>query len=161
MRIATEGWFRGGWRIARLVVDGRGRMTAAFAGTCRFEPDGEGLLCEEIGVLRHDGKRYRSGRVTLWRFSRGGAVEVRFADGRPFHAFTLGRPEAVHLCGPDHYEVAYTFGEDRFLSRWVVSGPTKDYVMTTRYRRLESWATETPPPRVRGNRSARVDRAMG
>lgn len=134
MRIATEGWFRGVWRMARLVVEG-GRVSAAFAGRCRFEPDGEGLVCEERGVLRHDGGRYRSGRVTLWRFPGAGRVEVRFADGRPFHAFAADRPEAVHLCGADRYAVAYAFEGDRFLSRWVASGPGKDYVMTTRYSR--------------------------
>lgn len=136
MGIATEGWFRGLWRIARLVVDGCGEVTAAFAGTCRFEPDSEGLICRESGVLRHNGSRFRSGRATLWRFPAAGQVEVRFADGRPFHAFTADRPEAVHLCGRDRYAVAYAFDEDRFISRWAVDGPAKNYVMTTRYRRL-------------------------
>lgn len=135
MRIATEGWFRGCWRVARLVVDGRGRRTAAFAGTCRFDPDGAGLVCEEAGILRHGGGRHRSGRVTLWRFPGAGRVEVLFADGRPFHAFTHEQPEAEHLCGRDRYAVRYDFGADRFLSRWVVRGPAKDYAMTTRYRR--------------------------
>ena len=136
MGIATEGWFRGAWRIARVVTDPQGRRTAAFAGTCRFEPDGEGLVCEESGVLRHDGGRYHSGRTTLWRFPGAGRIEVRFADGRPFHVFTPSQPEAEHLCGADRYAVTYSFGEASWISRWRVRGPAKNYIMTTRYRRL-------------------------
>ena len=121
--------------MARLVTDARGRVTAAFAGTCLFEPDGAGLRAEESGILRHDGRRFRSGRVTLWRFSDGGRVEVRFADERPFHAFTLEEPEAEHPCGSDRYAVRYDFAAESFLSRWIVRGPAKDYAMITRYRR--------------------------
>ncbi|HUF87626.1 MAG TPA: DUF6314 family protein [Thermohalobaculum sp.] len=135
MRIATEAWFRGRWRMARLVAGPGGEVTAAFAGTCRFAPDGEGLVCEESGILRHRSGRYRAGRVTLWRFAGAGRVEVRFADGRPFHAFSAERPETEHRCGADRYRVAYAFDADRWLSRWLVCGPAKDFVMTTRYRR--------------------------
>lgn len=133
--MASEGWFQGLWRVARLVRDARGTPSAAFAGTCRFELDGEGLTCREAGTLRHAGGRFAAERTTLWRFPGGARVEVRFADGRPFHAFSVERPEAVHLCGADRYEVAYSFDADRWLSRWVVRGPRKHYEMTTRYRR--------------------------
>lgn len=117
-------------------MDRHGRMTAAFAGTCRFEPDDEGLACHESGVLRHDGHRYRSGRTTLWRFPGSGRIEVRFADGRAFHDFTLVEPEAEHICGRDRYAVAYSFEDKSWFTRWSVRGPAKDYVMATRYRRL-------------------------
>lgn len=133
--MASEGWFRGRWRVARLVRDARGTPSAAFAGTCHFEPDGTGLICRETGVLRHAGGRFPAERVTLWRFPGGARVEVRFADGRPFHAFRPESPQALHLCGADRYEVAYSFAPDRWLSRWVVRGPRKHYQMTTRYRR--------------------------
>lgn len=135
MRIATEAWFRGLWRVARLIRDPAGAVSAAFAGSCRFEPDGEGLSCRESGVLRLAGGRYRAARATLWRFPGAGRVAVLFEDGRPFHEFGADRPEGVHLCGADRYFVTYRFGADSWLSRWVVSGPAKDYVMTTRYRR--------------------------
>lgn len=134
-RMATEAWFEGLWRVARIVTGADGRVTAAFAGSCRFAPDGAGLTCRETGVLRHAGERFPAERVTLWRFPAPGRVEVRFADGRPFHAFTAECPEAEHLCGPDRYAVSYAFGRDRWLSRWVVRGPAKAYMMTTRYRR--------------------------
>jgi len=61
---------------------------------------------------------------------------VRYKDGRPFHDFLADRPEATHVCGEDRYRVSYDFAADTWLSRWQVSGPAKDYVMTTRYRRL-------------------------
>lgn len=134
MRIASEAWFRGRWRMARVIADRRGAR-ATFAGTCRFAPDGAGLVCEERGVLRQGGGRYRAGRVTLWRFPGDGRICVLFADARPFHAFHESRPQALHLCGADRYAVSYAFEAHRWLSRWVVRGPAKDYVMTTRYRR--------------------------
>ena len=135
MAIATERWFRGMWRMARLVTAPDGRLLAAFAGSCRFEPDGAGLVCRESGVLRQGGRRYPAHRVTLWRFPAPGRVEVLFEDGRPFHAFAVDRPAAAHRCGNDRYEVAYDFGEATWFARWVVSGPAKAYVMTTRCRR--------------------------
>lgn len=135
MTIATEAWFRGPWRVARIVADPAGRVTGSFAGTCRFTPDGEGLTCHEDGTLRHAGGRYPAGRTTLWRFPGAGRIEVLFADGRPFHGFSVKDPAAVHLCGPDRYAVSYEFHDRCWLSRWLVRGPEKDYLMTTRYRR--------------------------
>lgn len=142
MAIATEGWFRGLWRMARIVTAPDGTWLAAFAGWSRFEPDDIGLVCRETGVLRRDGRRYRADRVTLWRFPGAGRVEVRFADGRPFHAFAVDAPEAVHRCGDDRYEVSYEFGAGAWFSRWRVLGPAKDYVMRTRHRRAGAGGME-------------------
>jgi hypothetical protein len=64
--------------------------------------------------------------------------EVRFDDGRPFHALDLssGVCSAVHPCGEDHYEGEYRIlGEDAFEVRWQVRGPRKDQWILSRYRR--------------------------
>jgi hypothetical protein len=73
------------------------------------------------------------------------ATEAWFR-GHPFHDFRADRPEATHLCGEDRYRVSYEFGEDTWLSRWGVKGPAKDYVMTTRYRRLSEQTVPTDTP---------------
>ncbi|MDT8344243.1 MAG: DUF6314 family protein [Thermohalobaculum sp.] len=94
------------------------------------------LTCTESGVLRFDGQDFAAGRVTIWHFEPGDAVRVMHDDGRAFHAFSPGRPQTVHLCGDDRYEVAYAFASDDWHSHWRVSGPAKDYEMTTRYVRI-------------------------
>ena len=75
-------------------------------------------------------------RVYLWRDAEPGAVAVTFDDGRPFHQFDLTGGEARHACPPDTYRVRYDFSEwPVWTARWRVTGPRKDYLMTSRYRR--------------------------
>ncbi|MFQ5564896.1 MAG: DUF6314 family protein [Paracoccaceae bacterium] len=136
MTIATEAWFRGPWQMVRIIENVAEGVIGEFWGECAFTPDGAGLTCREQGVLRFRGADYHSSRVSLWRFPGQGRIEVRYEDGRPFHDFPEERPEATHLCGDDRYRVSYDFGAGTWLSRWEVKGPAKDYVMTTRYRRL-------------------------
>jgi hypothetical protein len=93
----------------------------------------------------------------------GEGWEVTFEDGRPFHpwpdpetverhrsaagasgdACTEGRARTsgtdfVHVCTPDLYRgvLVEPVGTDEWTLRWDVTGPRKDYVMTTRYTRL-------------------------
>jgi hypothetical protein len=140
MTIATEAWFHGHWQMVRIIENVTEGVIGEFWGECSFVPDGQGLTCDEQGVLRFRGADYHSGRITLWRFPQPGHIEVRYEDGRPFHDFDVDDPEATHLCGDDHYRVSYDFGPagvgDTWISRWEVLGPRKDYVMTTRYRRV-------------------------
>lgn len=113
-----------------------GAGAAAREGQDRFGAAASLLRCSESGVLRYQGHDYAAGRVTFWRFDPGGAIEVIYEDGRPFHRFSPGRPEATHLCGADTYDVDYAFGPDCWWSRWRVVGPNKDYWMTTRFTRI-------------------------
>jgi len=149
MTIATQGWFRGRWQMVRIIENIPEGVIGEFWGECRFEPDGEGLTCRETGVLRFRGADYDAGRVSLWRFPEPGHIEVRYEDGRPFHDFMADMPEAVHLCGDDRYRVSYDFGENTWLSRWEVQGPTKDYAMVTRYRRGGAAWSRLPDHRPR------------
>ncbi|HUS55673.1 MAG TPA: DUF6314 family protein [Thermohalobaculum sp.] len=140
MTIATEGWFRGQWQMVRIIENVPEGVIGEFWGECSFAPDGDGLTCDEKGVLRFRGADFHSGRVSLWRFPGQGRIEVHYEDGRPFHDFVADKPEATHLCGDDYYRVSYDFGpegdRDSWVSRWQVVGPRKDYVMATRYRRI-------------------------
>ena len=135
MQVATGPFLTGVWRMARRVTDPEGRRIATVRGRAEFAPDGAGLTCRERGMLRLDGHTGLAERVTLWRFGADGRVTVCHADGSPFHDFDAGMPEAVHLCGADRYVVSYRFGRDRWCSRWRVTGPAKDQVIVTRYRR--------------------------
>lgn len=148
--------FAGDWVIARQVEDRLAGQQAVFEGLARLTPDGAGLHWHETGLLRLPGQPpVRAERRYLWRAAAGthGGIEVLFEDGRPFHAFVPGRQESArHDCAPDLYQVRYDFaGWPRWQAVWQVTGPRKDYVMTSRYARPEvsgaSGASSGPPPR--------------
>ncbi|QDL91840.1 trigger factor [Paroceanicella profunda] len=131
--------FLGHWQVDRHVHDLDAARTGRFEGRASFSPVPGGLLYEEMGTLRLGGLAMRAARRYLYRFPEGGEVRVYFDDGRFFHAFDPGaaRAEALHLCPPDRYEVAYLFGPDPhdWRSEWRVEGPRKDYRLVTRYTR--------------------------
>jgi len=145
MQPGTQSFFEGAWQMLRIIENVSEGVIGEFWGECTFEPaEGGGLRCRESGVLRFRGHDYQASRVSLWLFPGDGHIEVRYEDGRPFHDFVVDDPEAVHLCGDDRYAVSYAFGDDSWISRWTISGPDKDYMMTTRYRRAD--ATRPVPP---------------
>lgn len=133
---ARPEFFAGTWQMVRIIENVSEGVIGEFWGEARFTPDGAGLTCRETGVLRFRGADYHAERASLWRFDANGRIEVRYEDGRPFHEFAFDEPEAVHDCGEDRYRVSYDFeSPTAWLSRWEVTGPAKDYMMTTRYRR--------------------------
>lgn len=128
--------FAGTWRLARSIDDRLLGRPGRFDGTARLSPEGEGLRYREEGTLRLGaGPALAATRDYLW-LPADGAIEVRFADGRPFHRFTpRGRgPGTDHACGRDLYRVAYDLTDwPSWETAWTVTGPAKDYVMATRY----------------------------
>lgn len=84
---------------------------------------------------------------TLYVVRTAGPVpdwEVRFADGRVFHPWSVGA-EVDHPCAPDHYRGRIDVdgsGErrragplDRWTVTWTAHGPHKDYTMVTVHTR--------------------------
>ena len=132
MRLAD---FAGTWQIDRRIEDRRG-PEGRLEGAARLTPDAEGLVYEETGLLRlGDGAPFAASRRYLWREGPEG-IELRFADGRFFHRFRPDAPEAEHPCGADLYRVRYDFAAwPEWRSEWRVTGPRKEYRMTTCYRR--------------------------
>ena len=107
-------------------------------GQAVFADRSWGLHYEETGTLIMDGQPpMQASRRYRWVFSDG-RVDVFFEDGRPFHHFgsDLDGTTARHLCGDDDYRVNYDFaGWPLWSARWRVTGPRKDYLMTTEYAR--------------------------
>ncbi|MEU1256789.1 DUF6314 family protein [Streptomyces chartreusis] len=141
-------YLAGVWRAERSVRDLASGDEGEFSGTTVFEPveDGEpprglpqGLLHRESGTFVWRGVP-RPAERTL-RFLPGsspGTVDVRFADGRPFHDLDLssGRHVADHPCSADLYRGEFTVRDaDHWRSVWRVHGPAKDLVLTTHYTR--------------------------
>jgi hypothetical protein len=129
-------WLRGAWAVVRVINAGAGR----FEGRACFTPDPgtpATTVWHEHGRLRlgaHDGPAQRTLRIE----PAGGAWQVRFADGRPFHPLdlTAGHCDVTHLCGPDVYRGRYEI-EDRcrFTVTWRITGPRKDDVIASVYER--------------------------
>ncbi|KQI69713.1 hypothetical protein AN189_04835 [Loktanella sp. 3ANDIMAR09] len=131
--------FAGTWQIARQIDDRHAGQRDTFAGHAVLTPDGaDGLRYHETGVLRlGDGQGFRAERVYLWTFGADG-IAVRFSDGREFHTFAPDGMAAGtdHPCGADYYRVTYDFTRwPAWQSVWNVTGPAKNYTMTSAYRR--------------------------
>ncbi len=129
-------YLAGRWKVERTLSAGAER--GSFTGVAEFVRDGAGLVWEEHGRLRwqrYEGPARR--RLTLERDGDEG-WEVRFADGRLFHALDLagGASRAFHPCGEDRYEGEYRIlDQGAFEVRWRVRGPRKDQEIVSTYRR--------------------------
>jgi hypothetical protein len=131
--------FAGDWEIDREIEDAHAGRRGRFAGRATFTPSPDGLRYREEGRLSLDGApEMAATRDYLWRDAGAGAVEVLFADGRPFHRFLLDEPDpaAEHACAADTYRVRYDFRHwPRWRAEWRVTGPRKDYRLLSRFRR--------------------------
>ena len=131
----------GSWSFDR-VIEGQ----ATMQGRATFAPLGEErLVYREQGTLRlPNGTELQAEREYVFGKSEGG-FDVFFKEEplRLFHRISLhGADElagdASHLCNLDTYRSSYSFRPDgQFTIRHVVSGPRKDYTMTTVYTRIE------------------------
>lgn len=128
--------FAGRWQLSRRIDDRRAGQAGRLVGEARFEPGQGGLILTETGRLRYgDGPPMQAERRYLWRDEAGG-IAVFFDDGRPFHWFAHDTPQASHNCPPDLYHVRYDFSAwPDWGAIWQVTGPRKDYVMTSHYSR--------------------------
>jgi Family of unknown function (DUF6314) len=142
----TARFLLGEWNVVREVRDHRSGKTGAFRGTALLAPEpgddaGIALSYRELGELTFGGHHGPASRSLSYRERPDGAAEVRFADGRPFYQLDLraGHCRAEHLCGADRYLVSVrVLSHDSFTEMWRVTGPAKDYEMTTTYVRTGS-----------------------
>ena len=142
----TARFLLGEWDVLREVRDYRSGQTGAFRGTARLVPEpgnsaGIVLSYREHGELTFASHRGPASRSLSYRERPDGTADVRFADGRPFYQLDLraGHCRAEHQCGADRY-VAFlrVLSGDSFTETWRVTGPAKDYEMTTTFVRTGS-----------------------
>ncbi|MBD0423971.1 hypothetical protein H0H10_33235 [Streptomyces sp. TRM S81-3] len=144
-------YLAGRWRTERSVRDLASGDEGRFEGTTVFEASaGGGLLSRESGAFTWHGVT-RPAERTL-RFEPGAtpaAADVRFADGRPFHALDLssGHHVADHPCAADLYRGEFTVRDrDHWRTVWRVRGPAKDLLLTTDLTREPQSPPRTVPP---------------
>ena len=126
--------FAGDWVIDRTIVHADG-SEARFTGEAAFQENGSGGLdYTEDGVLTlPNGQAMRATRAYRWEAD----LSVHFDDERPFHQVPASGGTAIHLCAPDTYRVTYDFQNwPSWKAVWEVTGPKKDYRMTSTYTRL-------------------------
>jgi hypothetical protein len=142
--INTLDFLAGQWRAEREITDFRSGTRGVFTGTASFtrldDPADPGALTyQEHGQLTFGGHRGPASRCLLYVPAVDGAVAVRFADGRDFYRLDLrsGCCEAEHPCRGDQYAaIVRVLGPHVFTEQWRVTGPGKDYVMTTTLSRI-------------------------
>lgn len=130
----------GTWSVERQLLDRATGTCGTFSGVVRFSPtDDGGLAFHEEGTLRWPTFTGPASRdYTLKPGGQPDALDVFFADGRPFHrmSFSPVASQDNHWCDPDTYRVSYTFeGPDMFGYTWDVTGPHKDLLLTSRLQR--------------------------
>ncbi|WP_255770401.1 DUF6314 family protein [Pseudarthrobacter sulfonivorans] len=133
----------GQWSVERHLLDRATGTRGTFSGVVHFVSTHDGgLTLREEGTMRWPTFTGPASREYLVRDAdRPDALDVLFADGRPFHRMSF-TPEANldrHWCDPDTYRVAYRYrGPDAFGYTWDVSGPNKDLLLTSELQRLSS-----------------------
>ncbi|HJW00066.1 MAG TPA: DUF6314 family protein [Arthrobacter sp.] len=131
----------GHWTVERQLLDRAAGTRGTFAGVVHFSPtDDGGLGFREEGTMRWPTFTGPATREYLLKpAGQPDALDVFFADGRPFHRMSF-TPEASndnHWCDPDTYRVAYAMeGPDRFSYTWDVTGPRKDLLLASALQRV-------------------------
>jgi hypothetical protein len=139
----TIGYLAGEWNVVREIADHQSGQSGEFRGRASFRPAaansrGSVLDFVEEGELRFGAHRGPASRSLRYRGRADGTADVYFADGRAFYRLDLrtGSCRALHPCRSDRYVVTVTWLDaDSFTEIWRVTGPAKDYDMTTVYTR--------------------------
>ena len=127
----------GTWHFERDIVDRLSGSTKQVFGETTISDAGDGRMrWYESGTLR-DGDLELPVFRTLFIAKRGLEWAVTFEDGREFHDWAPGE-EVEHLCGADTYrgriDVTAVDGS-AWAVVWTVTGPSKNYTMTTHLTR--------------------------
>lgn len=130
--------FSGAWRLTRRIRDRRAGEIGRLEGVALFVPEADGLRYDERGEMRFGSYRGEVAQSYLFALMDDAVAEVHYADGRFFHRLDLssGIADVTHECGADLYRGRYrVLGADCWALSWQVTGPRKDYLMSTRYER--------------------------
>lgn len=150
----------GTWKLQR-EISGQGKVS----GEARFTPQGpDALHYEENGKLyMDDGRTFNVSRQYIYRLEDGASSSVDsvsddgnnkricvyfvggVSDGKLYHEIEVEglvgtdavvRGRGKHLCVQDWYATTYEFGRSEFKTVCGVTGPEKDYVITSHYAKL-------------------------
>jgi uncharacterized protein DUF6314 len=139
----TLHFLTGHWNVVREISDRHAQRSGRFTGTASFTPAAGAVQYAEAGELEYGDHRGPASRSLIYEGRDDGTADVFFADGRAFFRLDLRRDrcEADHPCRADLYRVTVErTGPDSFTETWQVTGPDKDYQLTTFYERISGGA---------------------
>lgn len=120
----------GNWKISRKITQANGEQIEA-EGNASFTKMSDGLKYTDNIKLASNIDSFQEYFYKL----EDRKLRVNFVDGSLF--YELGSDGYTsHRCKEDIYNVEYIFYPDSFSLTYFVSGPEKDYNMTTKYKRL-------------------------
>lgn len=121
----------GDWSFVRTVEDRLGGEVLRVDGALSLVEEGlSRIRWHERGVMRRETGDLEVFRVLFLVEGEAGWL-VTFEDGRPFHPWRVGE-WVEHPCAADLYRgLVKADGSELWSVTWQVSGPRKDYVMTT------------------------------
>ena len=125
----------GTWRLARVIDDRLAGAESRVVGQLELTEVEPGWIRWEESGRWHQPAGDVDVRRGLWleRVVDDGWW-VRFEDGTAFHPWAPGEP-VTHPCSPDTYVGLVTGTGEQWVVRWDVTGPRKDYTMTTELTR--------------------------
>lgn len=125
----------GSWALDRTIDDRHGAETSTVRGDTRLTHEADGRVrWSESGTLNR-GELAIPVTRTLFVEKRGDGWFVTFDDGRDFHPWAPGT-EVVHPCAADTYVGHVDLVDlDTWTVQWQVTGPAKDYTMSSRLTR--------------------------
>ena len=128
----------GAWTLMRTIDDRHAGEQATVDGSTELVQQDDGRIrWSERGTLHRAAGDIPVSRV-LFVEPRDDGWWVTFDDGRDFHPWAPG-DEVVHPCAPDTYVGRIDVGgPDRWTIQWQVSGPAKDYTMSSTLTRHAS-----------------------
>jgi len=120
----------GAWTLARTIEDRRLEEDSTVHGVLELDEKRPGLIrWQERATWRRTGGDVAVSRGLLLARTDDGWW-VRFEDGADFHPWAPGKP-VLHDCAPDTYRGEVSGTPERWTVTWEVTGPGKDYTMTT------------------------------
>ncbi len=134
-----RGFLRGRWRLERRILDRHARSCGFLSGEAEYQDHDQDLDYREAGTLSFGGGQFAVSRSYRYRFSETQAAEVRFEHGGLFHELDLSQGPwlVTHHCGGDLYRGRFrVLAADSWVVAWRATGPRKDQVLKSRYRRL-------------------------
>ncbi|MBC7633475.1 DUF6314 family protein [Aeromicrobium sp.] len=126
----------GTWELARVIDDHLADEVSRVEGSTGLTVEDDGRIrWVENGTLSRRGVELPVSRVLFLQRRGERGWFVTFEDGRDFHPWQPGHA-VEHRCAPDHY-VGLVEAADGGAWRvtWRVTGPRKDYTMTSTLRR--------------------------
>ncbi|MET0449396.1 MAG: DUF6314 family protein [Aeromicrobium sp.] len=128
----------GTWSMDRTIDDRLAGEASTVEGTSELVLEDDGRVrWTERGTLRRGDLEIPVSRVLLVE-QRESGWWVTFDDGRDFHPWAPG-DEVVHPCVADTYVGRIEVQDaDRWTVLWQVSGPAKDYTMSSTLTRADA-----------------------